>query len=136
VIAEPHAVRGAALLALLIAACGSSPARVVVDAGDPDAAEAPPPPPCTRVLPDCPMPPPSFATSVGAIFAQRCANCHSPTGIEPTKLLTTYAEIYKLRTTVLTQVFACKMPPPDAGSFPEEVATELISWLVCGAPNN
>lgn len=92
---------------------------------------------CPNDLPaSCPQPPPSYASDVAPVFARRCTGCHSPTGVEAERDFTSYDRIHQLRTDVLTQVYACRMPPADAAApTPAERAT-LLGWLVCGAPND
>jgi hypothetical protein len=83
------------------------------------------------------MPSPSFQGQVHAIIQTHCAVCHSPTGSNPTRELVTYQQISAQQGPMLTQSYACRMPPADAGvplSLDERVA--LLGWLVCGAPNN
>jgi hypothetical protein len=66
-----------------------------------------------------------------------CLACHSPSGEAADRDLTTYANISKLQSTTLLQVSHCLMPPAGAnpGMTPAE-RTELVRWLVCGAPQN
>lgn len=74
---------------------------------------------------------------MSAVIAGHCAVCHSPTGQEPTRPLTDYAEIFAERSAVLNQVYSCTMPLSGSGqdlSLTERV--DLLGWLVCGAPNN
>jgi hypothetical protein len=37
---------------------------------------------------------------------------------------------------VLTEVYACQMPPVDADPLSATERQALLAWLVCGAPNN
>jgi MYXO-CTERM domain-containing protein len=100
-------------------------------------------PPATGACPNdlpaaCPSPPPSWSRDVQPIVAAHCAVCHSPTGINPTRPFTTWQQVDGQRGDILSQVYACKMPPPDGGVAPP-VGTEralLLGWLVCGAPDN
>jgi hypothetical protein len=92
---------------------------------------------CPNDLPaSCPVPEPSFSADVEPIFQSHCVPCHSPGGAVPDKPFTTYAGISKLKTNVLTQVYACKMPPSTAPQLDEQQRAELLAWLVCGAKDN
>jgi hypothetical protein len=50
--------------------------------------------------------------------------------------LGSYPQIYAIRRTVLTQVYGCKMPPPEKPALPDDEANTILTWLVCAAPNN
>jgi hypothetical protein len=133
--------RAAALLALLVVACGSGTfARL--DAGETlastDAAgEVLPARPCTLVLPSCPAPPPGYAATIAPLLARRCRPaCHEPGGVEAVQPLTTHPEVYARRAKVIDQVFHCKMPPLDRAGLPDDEAITILQWLVCGSPNN
>ena len=93
---------------------------------------------CPNDLPACPSPAPSWKSTVLPIMNTRCISCHGPGGSDPSLPLNTYDEIYQRRGTILSETYACKMPPPDAGVLPPEGAERkiLLEWLVCGAPDN
>jgi uncharacterized membrane protein len=92
---------------------------------------------CPNDLPDtCPSPEPGYSADVASIVAERCATCHSPGGQAQSTLLTDYAEVYAKRTTVLTRVYACKMPPAGAPPLTSDERAALLGWLVCGAKND
>jgi hypothetical protein len=96
-----------------------------------------PPPPCTFVLPSCPVEVPSFATAVGPVIAARCSkNCHRPGGIALTQPLISYPQVFMRRGAILGQVYRCKMPPADEPPLLPEEGGPLLDWLVCGAPDN
>ncbi len=79
---------------------------------------------------------PSYANDVAPIFAKYCtANCHGPNGVESGQPLSTYNDVEKLIDDVHVQVYDCMMPmsPPDPTT--EERIT-LLTWIVCGSPNN
>jgi uncharacterized membrane protein len=107
-----------ALVALLCAACGG-----------PDVS-------CPNDSLACPSPAPSYSTSVSAIFQNRCLSCHSPGGQAASKPFTTYQEVYSNRSAILNQVYACRMPLAGAPQPTLQERTQLLGWLVCGAPNN
>ena len=92
---------------------------------------------CPNDQPDeCPPDTPSWSADggVAAIFAARCASCHAAGGAEATVPLDTYATVFARRTTVLSQVLHCLMPPPDAGQLTAPERAEVLDWLVCDAP--
>src|SRR5262245_30934305 len=105
-----------ALAALLLVACGGGR-------------------PCPNDLPtSCPAPAPHYA-DVAPIFSGICQQCHAPGGQSSDKPLTSYDEVFSRRTTVLTAVFGCVMPPESANSqLTTAQRAQLLQWLVCGAP--
>jgi len=109
--------RGLAVCAALaLAACGSDPCS---------------PPPAS-----CPANPPHFTPDVSDAITYNCALCHAPGGSGASQPLTTYDEIYALRLTVQGQIAACKMPPLGWPPMTPAVRDMVLTWLVCGAPNN
>jgi len=89
-----------------------------------------------RVLPTCPSTPPSYQQTIAPIVNQRCVPCHHA-GSTITKFdFSSYAVLYANRGSVLNQVYACVMPPEDAGQLSVDERTELLTWLVCDAPDN
>lgn len=92
---------------------------------------------CPNDLPEsCPAPEPGYSKDVAPIIEARCATCHSAGGQAGEKPLDTYAEVYSLRTNVLTRVYGCKMPPAGATQLTEAERATLLAWLVCGAKEN
>ena len=93
---------------------------------------------CQRVLPPCPdAGQPSWEASVAHIVAGRCAYCHSPAGMPPqVPDLSTYANVHGAFGASLDQVYTCAMPPSTEGPIPDSDRTTLLTWLVCGAPDN
>jgi uncharacterized membrane protein len=92
---------------------------------------------CPQDLPSvCPSPAPSYKDTVAAIFASRCTRCHSPTGVEPSRDFTTYANVHAQRSAILDQVYACSMPPAGETPPTNDERTQLLAWLVCAAPDN
>jgi len=77
---------------------------------------------------------PSYQNDVAPILAARCVSCHSAGGIEANVPLDTYTSVFGWRGPVLDQVYACKMPQGTPLAPAERQA--LLTWLVCGAPNN
>ena len=90
---------------------------------------------CPNDLPaTCVTPIPSYKDEIAAIVQTRCVSCHGATGVEAKRSLDTYAKLYALRTSVLNQVYACRMPLD--GSLTDAERARLLEWLVCHAPNN
>ncbi len=77
---------------------------------------------------------PSYASEVAPILVQQCVGCHSPQGNESNTPLGTYADVARYRGPVLDQIDACLMPITTMLT-PADRHT-LLTWLVCGAPNN
>jgi hypothetical protein len=95
-------------------------------------------PVCPKKLPGCTTIP-SYATDIAPLIAAKCQPCHEPGGVSSNRDLTTYDNVENLESTVLGQVYACAMPPADAG--PDATLTpsernDFLQWLVCGSPNN
>jgi mono/diheme cytochrome c family protein len=100
------------------------------DGGDPDG------PGCPNDLPaSCPGTPPSYPTEIAPIITTRCASCHGPGGESANRDFTTYDGIFAERTTILTQVYSCRMPPAGAPAVAPSERAALLAWLVCGAPS-
>ena len=98
---------------------------------------------CPSLDNDCPASVPSWSKQVEEIATLTCfvSACHGPQGkAGPKFVMTNYAGLVGLRTTAITQVNSCAMPNADAG-VPEPTLDPsdrqaLLSWLVCGAPDN
>jgi uncharacterized membrane protein len=75
---------------------------------------------------------------VNGIIQTRCSVCHVPGGAEPNRPYQTYAQIAvpDTRRAILTQVYACRMPPAGALPLTTDERQALLAWLVCGGPNN
>jgi hypothetical protein len=98
-----------------------------------------PRPGCPSDLPpdtDCATASPFYA-DVAPIIAARCSVCHHAGGLETKYTFDTYAEVHDntaIRTRILTQIYACRMPPPCAPDLSAEERRTMLKWLVCGAP--
>jgi len=79
---------------------------------------------------------PSYKTDIATIVSARCLKCHSAGGVEESKPLDSYANVYSRRTTVLTQIYGCRMPPEGEPALSPDERAKLLMWLVCKAPNN
>jgi hypothetical protein len=56
--------------------------------------------------------------------------------LAPDKPFGTYAQVSKLHVDILGRVSRCMMPPLCAAQPTPDERAKLLSWLVCGAPNN
>jgi hypothetical protein len=48
----------------------------------------------------------------------------------------TYQGVHKNFGSILSNVYGCLMPPPDAGGLTDAQRRTLLGWLVCAAPDN
>lgn len=117
-----------ALVSLAILACTSH-----IDPADSGNGGA-----CPQDLPaTCPTVVPSYQTTIAPVISLRCLACHGDGGIEVTKRdLSNYAAVFKERSAVLNQVYACSMPPAASPALTADERKALLDWLVCHAPNN
>lgn len=113
-----------ALAAAAMAACTSTPGTGGTGGG------------CPNDLPaSCPPGAAEYAATIAPLISSKCMPCHAPGG-EGGRELDTYATVSGVKSTVLTQVYGCRMPPAGATPLTEAEREELLGWLVCGAPNN
>jgi hypothetical protein len=126
-------VTARALLAVLVVsgalACSSS-------SGDPNGGA------CKDELPrnaagaiTCPATVPSYASAVSPIVREACLACHAANGTAGVDL-STYAALYAQRSASLDQLSGCLMPPQNGIPLGDAQRGTLLSWLVCGAPDN
>jgi uncharacterized membrane protein len=128
------ALLGFSLLALSTAAACSDNGGTTTPGGSTAGATN-----CPNDLPDdqdCPAASPSWQTDVSPIVANKCAVCHYANNPYSTTVLLDYAGVYENRRTVLTQVYACRMPAAGADPLTADERQLLLKWLVCGAPSN
>lgn len=114
-----------ALAAIAAIACSSSSS----ESGDSGA------PSSCVVATSCPKDVPSYKTDVAPIIQQACGTCHSPDGSAGFSE-TTYADVYKQRSSMLSQVAICQMPPLNGPVMSNAQRVALTGWLECGAPDN
>jgi hypothetical protein len=126
----------ASVVLVLLTGCTTQERAIV----DPTVATAPVPDMgagCPKDLPaSCPSDPPSWAGTVQALITERCGACHRPNGLASDHSFDSYAQVYGHRAPILTQVYSCYMPPPDAGQLAPSERQRLLGWLVCGAPQD
>jgi len=94
---------------------------------------------CERTLPSSCSTIPSYANDIAPLVVAHCLPCHAAGGTASDRDLTTYANVAHIESTVLSQVYACLMPPSDAGAdaaLTTQERDELLQWLVCGSPDN
>ena len=116
----------AAMSLAAMAACTSSDATSSSSGGS-----------CPEDLPAaCPAVFPSYAKDVAPVIEQACTPCHAPGGEQANRKLVDYAGAFTNRSPMLNQVHACRMPPANAPPLGADGRKVLLTWLVCGAPNN
>ncbi|HLK37043.1 MAG TPA: hypothetical protein VKU41_09865 [Polyangiaceae bacterium] len=92
---------------------------------------------CPQDFPSgCPSPPPSWKAEVQPIINDRCVPCHSPTGVESVLNYTSYQGVFVRYPEMRDQLYQCVMPPSTAAQPTEAERETLLTWFVCGAPNN
>ena len=82
---------------------------------------------------------PSYDAQVAGIVESYCTPCHAPGGAEDSLLLVDYSGERGLKANYLEalgQVQACTMPNPPSAPLPDNDKVALVTWLVCGAPDN
>jgi hypothetical protein len=114
--------------ALCLGCAGGWRPAVVLDAGVLCPSDAPA---------SCPSTVPSYAQAVGPLLAANCGSCHEVGGSNPNPVLATAGDYAAHRIDVLAQIEACLMPPPGGpDGFTVSERLQVLTWLVCGAPNN
>ncbi len=80
---------------------------------------------------------PSYSLEVAPLLRAYCANCHAagtPTGdkwpVSDVAWLKANAQ------NVLDSIVTCNMPPAGGTPFDECQRKAVLTWLVCGAPDN
>jgi hypothetical protein len=114
------------------------------EAAPPPKISAPPPPAapkpsaCRRPKPaGCVGPSPSFARDVAPVLQHRCFSCHANGGMAADDHdFSHFATLHAQRESVVAQVGACAMPPPEAPTLDAAEADMLLRWAACGAPEN
>jgi uncharacterized membrane protein len=125
----------------LLVGCGQ-PAEVSAitdgDAACPGSGAEAPSGECANDLPAsdrCGAMSPSYRDETSAIVQARCTICHANTAVNRYAFVS-YASIAAARQPMLTQVYACRMPPACAPVLTASERRALLQWLVCGAPDN
>ncbi len=99
---------------------------------------------CTSPAPDCPKDEPascptdvpSYATVVAPLIQQYCGSCHDASGSAADEPILTYAGLFPRRLDALDELYECEMPmlPAPQPTLADRVT--LLTWFICGAPNN
>jgi hypothetical protein len=92
--------------------------------------------PCPPPPESCPAEVPHYNPDVAAVIQASCTACHSPGGSGASWPLTNYDELYAIRFSVQGQIASCKMPPVGWPPMDPADRDMVLTWLVCGAPNN
>ena len=96
-----------------------------------------PPASCPDDLPAaCPATAPSYKTEVAPLIDKLCLRCHSPGGVTYYKPLDSYQAVSSRKQSVLSRIYGCAMPPPEVTQPTEAERVTMLTWLVCGAPEN
>lgn len=95
-------------------------------------------PVCPMAVPsNCPSPPPTWTTDIQTIIEARCYPCHGPGGVEQSAQdFTSYQGTTVVSATIDFEVFHCLMPPPDAGAATPAEQLTILTWILCGTPND
>jgi hypothetical protein len=85
----------------------------------------------------CPATVPSYAADIAPLIQTYCTTeCHRPNGNASDQPLSTYTDLYTRRQDVKDQIYQCRMPMPPAPDPTDDERVTLLTWFVCGAPNN
>jgi hypothetical protein len=79
---------------------------------------------------------PGYELRVAPIIEQRCVTCHFPDNSRSQYVFSDYEGVFAARRTVLTRIYGCVMPPAGAPQLTPDERRILLTWLVCGAPDN
>lgn len=94
---------------------------------------------CPASLPEsCPATAPSYSGEIAAIVQTKCVVCHTAGGPGAEWPLGSWSEVNTLAQQGIVQeeVASCMMPEADAGQLTDSEREAILTWLVCGAPNN
>jgi hypothetical protein len=112
----------ALVLALAASACGTDDAVSSCPADEPAA---------------CPSTVPSYATDIAPLLERYCTSqCHNPGGAASDQPLSTYLDVRARELDVKTQIYQCRMPLPPVSPPTLGERVTLLTWFVCGSPNN
>ena len=102
-------------------------------------ADSPPPADCPADEPEsCPAAGgPSYATDIAPLIMKYCTNeCHNPSGSASDQPMSTYHDLQLRAGDAHGQLYDCKMPMAPAPDPTLAERVTLLTWFVCGAPNN
>ncbi len=85
---------------------------------------------------DCSSVAKSFSTNVQPTFQSTCAivSCHASGSTNGPGALTTYSQIFAVRTSIRAAVAAGTMP--KSGTITTAQKNSILCWIDSGAPNN
>jgi uncharacterized membrane protein len=81
----------------------------------------------------CPSAAPTYRETVAPVLALRCGTCHTVGGIESARPFDTYDQVARQRTSILSQIHTCRMPPANQPQPTADERATILAWLVCGA---
>jgi len=84
----------------------------------------------------CPSAVPSYTNDIAPLIETYCSQCHNPQGSAFDEPISTYADLSARKVDVLGEIYECQMPMPPAPQPSVSERVTLLSWFVCGAPNN
>jgi mono/diheme cytochrome c family protein len=84
----------------------------------------------------CPTTQPSYAADVAPVLETYCVSCHQAGGSEAGKPLDTYRSAVSLGSSVENVVAGCTMPPSSDAQPTAAQREAVLTWILCGAPNN
>lgn len=117
-------MRHVLVLALVLVACGGSDDASSCPADEPAAC------PGSGV--------PSYTRDIAPLIGKYCATagCHVPGGSAADQPMSTYAQLAPRIGEMHAQLYQCRMPLPPAPDPTDDERVTMLTWFVCGAPNN
>jgi hypothetical protein len=92
------------------------------------------PPPVATV---CPELVPSFAATIVPILDASCNTCHAADVPDAPWPLHDLGDVQAWRDLIIPDLLDCSMPPPGGGVTLSEVdRQQILTWIVCGTPDN
>ncbi len=85
----------------------------------------------------CPSSVPSYSATIAPILSAKCEVCHQYGGPGDPYPLGMWSDVHSTADDMQAQILSCRMPIPDAGvTLTDSERVTLLTWLVCGAPDN
>jgi mono/diheme cytochrome c family protein len=85
---------------------------------------------------DCPSPAPRYTAHVAPVIQTRCAQCHTPGGIQEFVPFQTYEQVQLWQVGIKVVLESCLMPPADQPQPTSEEWSAMLGWIACGAMND